>query len=90
MLTRSAIAFAVAAVAAGAYYTLKPQRLFEADHIPSLDGQVAIVTGANVGIGKESAYQLALHGARVVMACRSAKRAEAVRTRTRCAGAGGD
>jgi len=76
-LTRTAVAIAIAAIAAGTYYAVTPKRLFEAEQIPSLDGQVAIVTGANVGIGKESAYQLALHGARVVMACRSAKRANA-------------
>lgn len=36
-----------------------------------LAGQVALVTGANVGIGYETARVLALRGASVVLACRS-------------------
>ncbi|KAH9117864.1 hypothetical protein LEN26_012369 [Aphanomyces euteiches] len=43
----------------------------------SLDGKVAIVTGANSGIGLETARELARMGAQVIFACRSQKRAEA-------------
>eukprot|EP00753_Platysulcus_tardus_P001083 PLAT11032.1.p1 GENE.PLAT11032.1~~PLAT11032.1.p1 ORF type:complete len:636 (-),score=238.71 PLAT11032.1:80-1960(-) len=39
-----------------------------------LSGQNAIVTGANCGIGYETALQLALHNAFVVLACRSEER----------------
>jgi NAD(P)-dependent dehydrogenase (short-subunit alcohol dehydrogenase family) len=39
-------------------------------------GKVVIVTGANTGIGKETARQLLAAGATVVMACRSESRAK--------------
>ncbi|MGV3625516.1 MAG: oxidoreductase [Archangium sp.] len=45
--------------------------------MPSLDGRVWVVTGANSGLGLESAKALAAKGATVVMACRSPERAEA-------------
>ena len=45
-----------------------------------LDGKTAIVTGANSGIGKEAAIDLAKRGARVIVACRDEKRgSDAVR-----------
>lgn len=42
----------------------------------TMSGKTAIVTGANVGIGKETARSLAQQGAKVVMACRDLKKAE--------------
>ncbi len=47
--------------------------------VPSLDGRVVVVTGANSGLGLEATALLARHGATVVMACRSTDRGEAGR-----------
>lgn len=47
-----------------------------ADQIPDLTGKTALVTGANSGIGYETAKALALKGATVVLACRNQKKAE--------------
>lgn len=42
-----------------------------------LSGRVAVVTGANTGIGKETARELLARGAHVVFACRSEDKARA-------------
>lgn len=48
-------------------------------HRPDLRGKTAIVTGANTGIGKETAGVLAGLGARVIIACRDVKKGESAR-----------
>lgn len=45
------------------------------NRIPPQDGRVAVITGANSGIGFHAARELARHGAHVVMACRNEKKA---------------
>jgi NAD(P)-dependent dehydrogenase (short-subunit alcohol dehydrogenase family) len=44
--------------------------------MPKLDGKIALVTGANRGLGLEIVVGLAGAGARVIMACRDAQKAE--------------
>ncbi|WP_255194185.1 oxidoreductase [Natronobeatus ordinarius] len=48
-----------------------------ADDVPDQRGRTIVVTGANSGIGLETARELARNGATVVMACRDLDRAEA-------------
>jgi NAD(P)-dependent dehydrogenase (short-subunit alcohol dehydrogenase family) len=47
--------------------------------VPDQSGRLAVVTGANSGIGKEAARRLAAAGARVVMAVRTPAKGEAAR-----------
>jgi NAD(P)-dependent dehydrogenase (short-subunit alcohol dehydrogenase family) len=50
-----------------------------AERIPDQSGRLAIVTGANSGLGEVTAHELARAGARVVLACRSLQKGEVAR-----------
>lgn len=45
--------------------------------VPTLDGRVFLVTGANTGIGLEASRVMAERGARILLGCRSADKADA-------------
>jgi NAD(P)-dependent dehydrogenase (short-subunit alcohol dehydrogenase family) len=45
---------------------------WSAADVPDLSGRIAVVTGANRGLGREVTRYLARRGARVIMACRNA------------------
>ncbi|EIM88722.1 NAD-P-binding protein [Stereum hirsutum FP-91666 SS1] len=60
--------------------SLPPKSRFTEDDIPDLTGRVAIVTGGNTGIGKETVRALLSHNATVYLAARSESKAkEAIR-----------
>lgn len=48
---------------------------FTGDHVPNQSGRTIMVTGANAGLGFETAKILAGKGARVLLACRSEEKA---------------
>lgn len=50
---------------------------------PSQAGRVALVTGSNTGLGFETAKELSRLGAKVIMACRNAEKAQAAADKIR-------
>lgn len=61
-----------------------------ADDISDQAGRIAVVTGANSGLGYQTSLALARHHARVVMACRDPHRAADALGRLRAAAPGAD
>ncbi|HTM63421.1 MAG TPA: SDR family NAD(P)-dependent oxidoreductase [Gammaproteobacteria bacterium] len=49
------------------------------DQIPDLTGKIAVVTGANSGIGYVVTKELVKHGCKVIMACRDIDKADAAK-----------
>ncbi|HWE63970.1 MAG TPA: oxidoreductase, partial [Chloroflexota bacterium] len=56
--------------------------------IPAQSGRLAVITGANSGLGFHAALQLAQHGAGVVLACRDTGKAERAAAQIRSAAPG--
>lgn len=52
-------------------------RKFSAADLPDMSGRTVVVTGANSGIGKVAAAELAAHGARVILAVRDMEKGKA-------------
>lgn len=56
---------------------------WQMQHMPDQSGRVAVITGANIGLGYEAALALARCKAKVILACRSVPKAEAAVQRIR-------
>ncbi|EIN04702.1 NAD(P)-binding protein [Punctularia strigosozonata HHB-11173 SS5] len=72
----SAISFVTHDLPAFIGQTFPPAAKWSTDQIPDLTGFVCIVTGGNIGIGKETVKALLQHNAKVYLAARSQQRAD--------------
>lgn len=53
-----------------------PKNTWDISEIPSQEGKIALVTGANTGLGYETALALAQKDMRVILACRNMQKAK--------------
>jgi NAD(P)-dependent dehydrogenase (short-subunit alcohol dehydrogenase family) len=60
-----------------AQQSFPPRPTWGVDDIPDLTGKVAIVTGGNTGVGKETVKALLIHNAKVYLAARTPAKANA-------------
>lgn len=71
------VALLISGVGPLAYWLAAHKRgRWTAEDMPDMSGKVAVITGANSGLGFETAKALAQRGASVVLACRSRAKAE--------------
>lgn len=69
---------------------MSPAPRWSTDDIPDQGGRVAVVTGANGGLGLATARELARRGAEVVLACRDVARGELAAAAIRAAVGGAE
>jgi NAD(P)-dependent dehydrogenase (short-subunit alcohol dehydrogenase family) len=58
-------------------FCVDQERAWKYEDLPNLEGKVALVTGANIGLGFYTAKHLAIKGASVVMGCRNMGKCDA-------------
>src|SRR5271165_3968946 len=66
------------------------QSKWSEDDVPSQNGRIVIITGANSGLGFEAARALSSRGAKVILACRNQRKGEAACSTIRAGHPGGD